>query len=148
MLKIDALDRKLLKLLQGDARLTNIELAQAVNLSPSPCLRRVKKLEASGAISGYHARIDPVVMGRSISALVFVKLRRNALSEASTFESAVKMLDYVSECCTVTGRHDYMLRLHCESLLDLEAKLKVELAAIDAIDDIETTIILNTLKTS
>ena len=148
MLKIDLVDQKIVRLLQRDARLSNAELAEAINLSPSPCSRRVRKLEKNGVITGYHARINPAKMGRNVSALVSIKLRRNGISEAQLFEAAIERLDYVTECSTVTGRYDYMLRLHSESLDDLEAKLKTELAAIEAIDDMETTIILKSIKKS
>ncbi|WP_298633803.1 Lrp/AsnC family transcriptional regulator [uncultured Umboniibacter sp.] len=143
---MDLVDQKIVRLLQRDARLSNTELAEAVNLSPSPCSRRVRKLERSGVITGYHARVNPVLTGRNVSALVSVKLRRNGITEAQLFEAAIQQMDYVTECSTITGRYDYMLRLHSESLEDLEAKLKTELAAIEAIDDMETTIILKSIK--
>ena len=145
---MDLIDQKIIRLLQRDARLSNAELAEAVSLSPSPCSRRVRKLERNGVITGYHARVNPTLTGRNVSALVSVKLRRNGISEAQLFEAAIQHMDYVTECSTITGRYDYMLRLHSESLEDLEAKLKTELAAIEAIDDMETTIILKSIKSN
>ena len=94
-LKLDAIDIKILNALQANARISNAELSERVNLSQTPCLRRLRKLEQSGLIQQYSARLDHGMLGINVSAFVFVKLSKNTSSNAAEFESAIELLPEV-----------------------------------------------------
>ena len=140
---LDRIDRKLLRELQADGRATNVELAERVSLSHTPCLRRVRKLEAKGVIKRYTAIVDPEAVGLRVGAFAFVKLDRNTATKAAAFERAVAALSEVMECCVVTGGHDYVLRIVATDLGAYERFLKERLAAVEGVADIETMIILS-----
>ena len=95
---MDRLDRAILRQLQADGRLTNVELAERVRLSPSPCLRRVRALERAGAIRGYHADVDPAAVGRGFEVTVHVELTLKDRATVEAFEAGVVALDEVIEC--------------------------------------------------
>lgn len=118
--ELDAIDRQMLRLLQEDGRMTNAALAQAVGLSESACLRRLKALEASGVIDRYAAVINERAAGLPIS--VFVTVILSSLSEATVtaFEAAVAAMPEVMECHVMTGDSDYLLRLAVRDIDDLE----------------------------
>ena len=142
-MKLDRIDRKILSQLQRNARISNAELAERVNLSPTPCLRRLRKLQDSGLIEGYTAILDKKALGLQISAFVFVSLDKNTRENGEAFESALKDLAEVTECCVVAGRHDYVLRVVTKSLEDYERFLKERLAEVEVIAGLESMIILN-----
>lgn len=108
---MDALDRAILHHLQADGRLTNVELAERVRLSPSPCLRRVRALEQSGAIRGYHADIDPAAVGRGLEVTVHVELTFKDRGTVESFEAGIAALDEVVECRRMFGVPDYIIRV-------------------------------------
>lgn len=140
---LDRIDRKLLRELQADGRATNVELSERVNLSHTPCLRRVRKLEASGVIKRYTAIVDPETVGLHVGAFAFVKLDRNTTEKGKAFERSVAALSEVMECCVVTGGHDYVLRIVAPDLGAYDRFLKERLATVEGVADIETMIILN-----
>ena len=139
---LDRLDKKLLEALNSNARASNAALASAVGLTPTPCLRRLRRLESDGIVRSYRPVVDFEKLGYGIAALAFVKLQRNSVENGRAFEAAVTELPCVTECCVVAGSHDYMLRIVARSLGEYERLLKHELAAIDTVADIESTIIL------
>ncbi|MEM9529318.1 MAG: Lrp/AsnC family transcriptional regulator [Pseudomonadota bacterium] len=145
---MDRIDQQILEQLRRDARISNVQLAERVNLSPTPCLRRVKKLETQGVIKGYRAELDTQALGYEVSAIAFIKLTRKSEGNAEAFEEAVGQLDAVTECCVVAGSYDYLLRIVARSLSDYELFLKKNLAGIEAIADIESTIILKQVECS
>lgn len=108
---MDAVDRAILSHLQDDGRLSNVELAERVHLSPSACLRRVRHLEQSGAIAGYHAVIDPAAIGRGFQLTVHATLIMRNRVTIETFEDAVAQLDEVIECRRMYGEPDYLMRV-------------------------------------
>jgi Lrp/AsnC family leucine-responsive transcriptional regulator len=108
---MDSIDRAILSHLQDDGRLSNVELAERVRLSPSACLRRVRNLEASGAIAGYHAVIDPAAVGRGFEITVHATLMLRNRETIEAFESAVGQLDDVIECRRMYGDPDYLIRV-------------------------------------
>ncbi len=142
---MDQIDKMILRHLQADARISNAELAERVNLSPTPCLRRVKRLENSGVIKGYATQLDLKKIGLSISALVFVQLTINSTKNAAKFEQAVKSIRRVQECSVLTGTYDYLLQVVALDLADYEKLIKGELANIPNIKNLESTIVLNQL---
>jgi Lrp/AsnC family transcriptional regulator, leucine-responsive regulatory protein len=108
---MDPLDRAILSHLQEDGRLSNVELAERVNLSPSATLRRVRNLEASGAIAGYHAVIDPKAVDRSYQVTVHTTLMLRNRETIEAFEAAVVPLDEVIEAQRMFGDPDYLIRV-------------------------------------
>lgn len=108
---VDALDRAILDHLQADGRLTNVQLAERVRLSPSPCLRRVRALEAAGVIRGYHADIDPAAVGRNLEVTVHVELALKDRVTVEAFEKGVRALDEIVECRRMFGVPDYVIRV-------------------------------------
>lgn len=108
-LPMDALDRAIIRELEADARLTNVELAERVRLSPSPCLRRVRALERSGVIRGYHADVDPAAVGRGFEVTVHVELTLKDRQTVEAFEAGVAAFDEVIECRRMFGLPDYVI---------------------------------------
>ncbi|HEX4717001.1 MAG TPA: Lrp/AsnC family transcriptional regulator [Thermoleophilaceae bacterium] len=108
---MDHLDRAILRHLQADGRLSNVELAERVRLSPSPCLRRVRALEQAGVIRGYHAQIDPAAVGRGFEVTVHIELTLKDRATVEGFETAIAAFDEVVECQRMFGLPDYVIRV-------------------------------------
>jgi len=108
---IDAIDWKILDRLQDDARLSNVDLARAVNLSPSPCLARVRRLEEQGLVRRYVTLLDPVKLGLTVSVFIQVTLEKQIEPALEAFERAVRARPEVMECYLMTGDADYLLRV-------------------------------------
>jgi Lrp/AsnC family transcriptional regulator, leucine-responsive regulatory protein len=108
---MDQLDRAILRHLQADGRLSNVELAERIRLSPSPCLRRVRALEDAGVIRGYHAEIDPAAVDRGFEVTVHVELTLKDRATVEAFETAIAALDEVVECQRMFGLPDYVIRV-------------------------------------
>jgi len=108
--QLDRIDRRILRELQRDGRLANVELAKRVGLSPTPCLERVKKLEDEGYIRGYHARLNPARMGAGLLVFVEIRLLRTAMDVFEEFKQAVIALPQVLECHLVSGDFDYLIK--------------------------------------
>jgi len=142
-IKLDRIDRRILELLQRNARISNAELAEQVNLSSTPCLRRVRRLEQEGVIKKYSAELDREKIGLPISAFVFIQLDRNNTQNGKEFETAVESLEEVIDYYVLAGSHDYMLRVVSENLASYEKFVKEKLAKITPVAKVETTIILN-----
>src|SRR6476646_11182997 len=109
--RMDRTDRAILRQLQADGRLTNVELAERIRLSPSPCLRRVRALERSGAIRGYHADVDPAAVGRGFEVTVLVELTQKDRATVETVERRIAAMDAVLECRRMFGVPDYIIRV-------------------------------------
>jgi DNA-binding Lrp family transcriptional regulator len=109
-LKLDRIDLKILAQLQQAGRITNVELADAVGLSPSPCLTRVKRLEKAGFISGYSAQINLDKLGEVLTVFTEVTLTEHRHGDFSRFEAKIKKLDEIVECHLVSGGYDYLLK--------------------------------------
>ena len=115
-MEIDALNSKILSTLERDGRISNIELASKVGLSPSACLRRVQELERSGIIKGYRAVIDRNAKGGSITVFVTVGLSGQLTKDAKAFERAMAAAPHVTECHNITGSIEYLLRVEAADL--------------------------------
>jgi DNA-binding Lrp family transcriptional regulator len=114
--KLDRIDLRILAHLQRNARMTNVELADAVGLSTSPCLVRVKRLEKAGYIAGYGAEIEMRKLGDTTSIFTEVTLADHRMQDFARFEAAVRGVDEVLECHLVSGGYDYMLRFMTRSI--------------------------------
>ncbi|QPC42818.1 Lrp/AsnC family transcriptional regulator [Kaustia mangrovi] len=108
--KLDRIDIRILYELQKNGRITNVELAEAVGLSPSPCLLRVKRLQEAGFITGYSAQIDMAKLGETLTVFTEVTLSDHRPGDFSRFEAAVRRLDEIVECHLVSGSYDYLLK--------------------------------------
>lgn len=139
---MDNKDREILSLLQRNGRMAISELASQVSLSDTPCLRRVKKLEESGVISGYSAQLDNKELGLNVLVYAFIKLQGNTDKNAEVFEQSALALENVLECSVISGRHDYLLKIIAKDLEDYEKFVKKSLGGISAIDAIESTVVL------
>lgn len=110
-LKLDRIDRMLLEALQQDARLTTAELAELVSLSPSPCARRIRRLEQAGLITRYRAELDKVRLGLTITIFVQVRLDQHQQERVDEFEESVREMPEVVQCHSVSGHFDYLLQV-------------------------------------
>ena len=138
----DALDRKILNCLQNNGRVTNQELADEIGLSPSPCLRRVRQLEASGAILRYVALVDPETIGLSVTAFVRVRLDQQDDRHLADFEAAVAEFPEVMECYLMTGEADYQLRVLVGSLGQFEDFLRHRLTRVKGVANVTSSFAL------
>lgn len=116
MIDIDHCDREILRALQAEGRISNLKLADQVGLSPSACLRRVQRLEQSGVISGYSARLDPAKTGRGYVVYVAVGLNDHSKAAQEGFERAMTASPEVAECHNVAGAFEYLLRVETRDL--------------------------------
>ena len=121
MTEIDGIDRKILSTLQSDGRMSNVDLARRIGLSPSACLRRVQELERVGVIRGYRAVLDRVKLGSEMTVFVTVGLSGQLKKDAQAFERAMDACPLVRECHNVTGAVEYLLRVEVASLEEYKA---------------------------
>jgi DNA-binding Lrp family transcriptional regulator len=145
---LDALDRAILRHLQADGRLTNVELAKRVRLSPSPCLRRVKSLEDRGYIRGYTALLDPARVGRGLHVVVMVSLTSQRQETLEGFERAVTELDDVLECYLVAGESDYLLVVATADLDSYQRFFTKRLGELPGVASLRTVITMRTVKST
>jgi DNA-binding Lrp family transcriptional regulator len=145
VVQLDSFDRKLLNLLQRRGRASYVELAQAVNLSESACLRRVRALEEAGVIARYAAVIDERIAGLPLSVFVTVTLSSQAEATLSAFEKAVASVREVAECYLMTGGSDYLLRLVVRDVDDLERVHAQELTRIPGVVRVSSSIAMRTV---
>jgi DNA-binding Lrp family transcriptional regulator len=143
---LDAIDRRILDRLQENGRVSNVDLANDVGISSSPCWRRVRELEKRGVISGYVALVDAAAVGLPVSVFVQVTLERQIETALEIFEAAVKERPEVMECYLMTGDADYLLRVVVSDLPTYEAFLKDHLTRIPGIANIKSSFALNQVK--
>jgi Lrp/AsnC family transcriptional regulator, leucine-responsive regulatory protein len=145
-LPMDGLDRAILRQLQADGRLSNVELAERVRLSPSPCLRRVRALEAAGAIRGYHADIDPERVGRGFEVVVHVDLALKDRSTVERFEAAMVEFEEVVECRRMFGLPDYLIRVAVSGPAEYEAFYMNKLAELPGLARVTSQFTMKAVK--
>lgn len=143
---MDRKDRQIIRALQQNGRITNQELAQQVNLSPSPCLRRLRNLERSGAIIGYSAKVDAKAYGLPITVFVRIKLEHHDAEDVARFENRIRQTEEVLECHVLTGAWDYQLRVLVPDLEKYETFVRTRLHTIGGIASIDTTFAYGTIK--
>ena len=143
---MDAIDLRILARLQQDARISNVELARAVNLSPSPCLARVRALEAAGYIERYVTLLDAKKLGLGVSVLVQVTLERQIEPALDTFERAVRERPEVMECYLMTGDADYLLRVLVPDVPAFERFILEFLSRVPGVGNIKSSFALKQVK--
>jgi DNA-binding Lrp family transcriptional regulator len=143
---LDATDWKILGLLQEDARISNVDLAQAVGLSPSPCLSRVRALEERGLIRRYVTLLDPQRVGMKVSVFIQVTLEKQIEPALEVFEKAIRARPEVMECYLMTGEADYLLRVVVPDLQALEHFILDFLSRVPGVGNIKSSFALKQVK--
>lgn len=143
---MDHKDRQIIRTLQRTGRMSNQDLAAKVNLSPSPCLRRLKLLEQSGAIKGYSANIDAEAYGLPVTVFVRVSLTGHTEAIVQQFEQQISRVDQVLECFVMTGTSDYLLRVVVADLADYENFVRKHLHPIGSVGSIDSSFVYGVVK--
>ena len=144
---LDRTDLRLLALLQRDGRATNADIAAQVNLSPSACLRRIQRLEATGVIAGYAARVDPQAIGMGLQAFVRVQLEKHDPASVQHFGDSVRAWDEVVACYALTGDMDYLLHVVVQDLEHFSRFLLDNLLNASGVADVNSSFVLRAVKT-
>lgn len=140
---LDRFDRRILELLQQDGRLSNLELAERIGLSPSPCLRRVRSLEQAGIISGYRALLDAQRLGLSLMALVYISMDRHTPERFANFDARVRALPEVLECLLITGQQaDYQLKVVVSDMQAYQELLLNRITRIEGVTGVHSSFVL------
>ncbi len=143
---LDPIDRTILAALQDEGRITNVELARRSGLTAPPCLRRVRTLEESGVIEGYHARLNPRALGYGITVFALVSLRSQAEADLRTFEQHVADLPEVRECHMLNGEIDFILKIVAHDLQAFQAFLTSRLTTAPHVASVKTSLTIRTSK--
>lgn len=143
---MDRKDREILRELQKDGRITNNDLASKVNLSPSPCLRRLKNLEKNKIIKGYTVEIDAQAYGLPITVFARVQLEKHSDEVVNRFEKCIQHAEHVLECYVMTGVSDYLLKIVVADLHDYEEFVRKVLHPTKCIASIDTSFAYGTVK--
>src|SRR5215510_6573849 len=143
--RLDAVDRRILKELQDDGRITNVELARRVGISAPPCLRRVRALEEAGFIKGYRGLLDGSLLGFEVTAFAMVHLSSQAEADLTAFEAFVRAQPIVRECWMLSGEIDFVLKCVAPSLAAFQAFV-AELTAAPAVRNVKTSLTLRNSK--
>ena len=146
MANLDQIDRLLLATLQDEGRVTNVELAQRVGLTAPPCLRRVRALEDSGVIRGYHAEIDGAKLGFAITVFAMVSLKSQAEEALRQFEDHMRALPEVRECHMLNGEIDFILKIVSKDLQSFQEFLTSKLTPAPNVGSVKTSLTIRTAK--
>ncbi|GIX12725.1 MAG: AsnC family transcriptional regulator [Paracoccaceae bacterium] len=144
--KLDPIDRKILAELQADGRITNVELSRRVGISAPPCLRRVRALEESGLIRGYHADIDMRELGFEVMVFAMVGLSSQAEADLTAFENRVRGWPLVRECHMLNGEIDFILKCVAPDLSTFQRFLTEELTAAPKVASVKTSLVIRCAK--
>jgi DNA-binding Lrp family transcriptional regulator len=146
MSSLDDIDRRLLASLQNDGRMTNVDLAAEVGLTPPPCLRRVRALEESGVIRGYHADLDGAKLGYTITVFAMVSLKSQAEDALRQFEDHMRSLPEVRECHMLNGEIDFILKIVSQDLQSFQEFLTSKLTPAPNVASVKTSLTIRTAK--
>ncbi len=145
-IQLDAIDLRILRELQNDSNISNVELAKKINLSPSPTLTRVKNLESSGVIPRYVALVNPAALGLQLTVFVKVSLDKQVSAALKRFESEIAQFDQVMEVYLMTGDEDYLLRIVVPDIQSLERFILDHLTKIPHVSNIRSSFALKQVK--
>ncbi|MFQ5599346.1 MAG: Lrp/AsnC family transcriptional regulator [Candidatus Krumholzibacteriia bacterium] len=145
---MDRTDSKIIRSLMAEGRITNARLARAVGLSESATLERVRRLEASGVIQGYTARVEPARVGRGLEVFMTFTLKNQSVKEVGQFVEAVNAMDEVLSCAQVLGRFDFIAHVAVRDVQSLESFINDKLIALGIVDRMESLTVLKMLKRS
>ena len=144
--KLDRIDLQILKTLQDNSKITNLDLSRRIGLSPAPTLERVKKLEGTGVIKSYHAEVDPEAIGLEVKTFILVSLDWRKPQARENFLEKVRDIDEIVECYIITGEADFLLKVICQNIPIYENLLFRTLQQIDEIERLKTLMTLSTVK--
>ena len=144
--KLDEIDRMILAELQADGRMTNVELAKRVGISAPPCLRRVRTLEESGYIRGFHADVDPRKLGFEVQVFAMVGLVSQAEADLVAFEERCRSWPLVRECHMLNGEVDFLLKCVSPDLSTFQSFLTEQLTAADNVASVKTSLVIRDAK--
>jgi DNA-binding Lrp family transcriptional regulator len=146
--KLDKIDLKILRILQENSKITNLDLSKKIGLSPAPTLERVKKLETTGLIESYHAHVSAARLGLNVKTFVLVNLAWHKEKALDNFIGKVKDIPEIIECYIITGEADILLKIACKDIPSYEDILFKTLSQIDEIERLKTLMTLSTVKYS
>jgi len=146
--KLDKIDLKILKILQNNSKITNLELSKQIGLSPAPTLERVKKLETTDIIESYHAIVNPTSIGLNVKTFVLVSLAWQKEKALNNFLEKVKAIEEITECYIITGEADFLIKIVCKDIPTYEQLLFKTLSQIEEIERLKTLMTLSTVKNS
>ncbi|GHF23944.1 AsnC family transcriptional regulator [Kordiimonas sediminis] len=146
--RLDKIDRRILTELQNDGRISNVELASRVGLSPTPCLERVKRLEKAKYIQGYTARLDGSKLNLNLIAFIEVSLDKTSVDAFDRFHEAVKRIPEIQECHMVAGGFDYLMKVRVRNMPAYRKFLASRLAVLPGVDRTRTYVVMEEVKDS
>ncbi|MBL4749107.1 MAG: Lrp/AsnC family transcriptional regulator [Amylibacter sp.] len=144
--KLDAIDLKLLSLLQEDGRMTNVDMAKAVGISAPPCLRRIRALQDNGLIQGFHADVNEKALGFEVKAFAMVGLHSQAEVDLSAFEERCRNWPLVRECHMLNGEIDFILKCLSPDLSSFQSFITEELTSADNVASVKTSLVIRGAK--
>ncbi|MCE2788631.1 MAG: Lrp/AsnC family transcriptional regulator [Saprospiraceae bacterium] len=144
--KMDKIDLKIVRMLQENSKITNLDLSKKIGLSPAPTLERVKKLEQAGIIQSYHAKVDSAAIGLNVKTFVLVSLAWQKPNALDNFISKVKAIPEITECYIITGDADFLLKIVCRDIPTYEKLLFKTLSQIEEIERLKTLMTLSKVK--
>jgi len=148
LLKLDKIDRKILEILQSNAKITNAQLSKDIGLSPAPTLERVKKLENMGIIKSYHAKLDTDKIGLGVSTFVQVSLIGHNKENIEEFVRQINQIEEIIECHHITGSGDFILKIITKDIATYQKLMLEKVSDIKVVDNMQSMVILSTFKDS
>ncbi len=146
--KLDKIDLKIIKILQGNSKITNLDLSKKIGLSPAPTLERVKKLETTQIIESYHAKVSAEKIGLNVSTFVLVTLAWNKENALENFIEKLSQIDEVTEAYIITGDGDFLLKIITKDIPSYEKLLFKKLSQIEEVERLKTFMTLSKVKKS
>jgi Lrp/AsnC family transcriptional regulator, leucine-responsive regulatory protein len=146
--KLDQIDRKILEILQANAKITNAQLSKEIGLSPAPTLERVKKLEVTGLIQSYHAQLDTEQIGLGVTTFVQVTLIGHKKQFIDAFVEKISSIDEIIECHHITGSGDFLLKVIAKDIPAYQKLMSERVSEIEEINSMQSMVILSTFKNS
>lgn len=143
---LDRIDYQIIRLLQENCNITNLSLSKKIGLSPAPTLERVKKLEKNGVIKGYHAVVDPLSLGLTVKTFILVNIGWHNENAVDHFLEKIAAIDEVTECYTITGEADFLLKIVCKDLQAYQDLLFNHLSKIPEVERLKTLMTLSSVK--
>jgi len=143
---LDRIDRQILSVLQSDGRISNVALAKKVNLTATPCLERVRRLEREGFITGYAALLDPQKVGAGLLVFVEISLLRNSPDAFNDFRREAKRLTGILECHLVSGNFDYLIKARVKDMHDYRKLLGEKILALPGVSDSRSYVVMEEVK--
>lgn len=147
-MKLDNTDLKIMKLLQQQGRITNVQLSSEIGLSPAPTLERVKKLEQAGYIQSYHARVSPTMLGLGVTIIVEISLNIHQEANIENFMAEISKIPEVVECYHVTGDADFLMKVYVKDMADYQRLVNDKISKVPHLGRIQSRVVMGVVKDS